>query len=157
LVFLLISRIQLSFDAFIHWSRVYIVFAPFLFAPYMWLIFFSSFLYILCGFHLFARVPQVVCVPPYFSPPFIYSRCCTFAPHKANKFICLSLPIFLFIYFACLRISWVCLLARAKERQVTHKVTNSLTSSGLCLLVPGVLSFPPFLLFLALVLLLSCS
>jgi hypothetical protein len=28
---------------------------------------------------------------------FIYSRCCTFAPHKANKFIYPSLPIF-FVY-----------------------------------------------------------
>jgi hypothetical protein len=94
---------------FIHWSRVSILF---LFAPNMLLIF-STFRCTLCDFHLSARVPQVVCVPLFF--PFIYSRCCTFAPHKANKFIYLLFPIFFFIYFACL-ISCVCLLARAKEK-----------------------------------------
>ncbi|KAI0271123.1 hypothetical protein BGY98DRAFT_206611 [Russula aff. rugulosa BPL654] len=63
-------------------------------------LFFSTFCCIRCDFHLSARVPQVVCVTLFFFP-FIYSRCCTFAPHKANKFIYPSLPIF-FVYLFCL-------------------------------------------------------
>jgi len=97
-------------------------------------IFFSSFRCTLCDFHLFARVPQVVCVPLFFFFfSFIYSRCCTFALHKANMLIYPSLPIF-FVYLFCL-------LENLLGLQVTHKVT--LTSSGLCFLVPGVLSFSP--------------
>ena len=60
---------------------------------------------------------------------------------KLTSSFTLLFPFFLFIYFAYVRISWVCLLARSK--QVTHKATNCLTSSGVCLIVPGVLSFFP--------------
>lgn len=61
---------------------------------------------------------------------------------KLTSSFTLLFPIFfLFIYFACLRISWVCLFARAKEKQVhTHKVTNSLT---FCLLSTWRPFFPP--------------
>ena len=76
---------------------------------------------------------------------------------KLTSSFTLFFPIF-FLYLFCPPANLLGLSAtRVTEKQVTHKVTNSLTSSGLCLLVPGVLSFPPFPLFLALVRLLSCS
>lgn len=117
---------------FIHWSRVSI-FSSLLLPPNMLLIFFPSFFLLFVAscveFHCphGSRRSFVL-----FFFPYIYSRCCTFAPHKANKFIYPSLPNF-FVYLFCLPENLLGLSARQKQRRsMSHTKSQILSHLPVC-------------------------